>query len=250
VSSSEANVKPAKRPVVIGLTGGVASGKSSAAAILAGLGAAVLDADAIARALLDEPEVRAKLLQRFGASIAAAGDPAGAIDRAALARRTFGHPEELAYLEGLVHPRVRDELARQLARLLAKQDLPAVVLDVPLLHEASPKGEASPLVEQCDLVVHVESPPAERRRRVVELRGWDGDEVARRETHQLPVDEKRRRADFVLLNDGTLARLRERVREWIETAGGFSGLPRRPRPPAALGEIHERDDRRGSAGRR
>lgn len=243
-------MKPAKRPVVIGLTGGIASGKSSAAALLAELGAAVLDADAIARSVLDEPAVRAKLLQRFGASIAAAGGEVGTIDRAALARLTFGHPEELAYLEALVHPRVREELARRLARHLADQDVPAIVLDVPLLHEASPTGAPSPLDEPCDLLVHVESPPAERRRRVVEQRGWAGDELARRESHQLPVDEKRRRADFVLQNDGTLARLRERVREWIEAAGGFSGLPRRPRPPADLGEIHERDDRRGTTGRR
>jgi dephospho-CoA kinase len=248
VSSSEARVKATKRPIVIGLIGGVASGKSSVAATLAELGAAVLDADAIARRLLDDPEVRAKLLQRFGTAIAAAGDPA-AIDRAALARRTFGHPEELAYLEGLVHPRVREELARGLARHLVREDVPAIVLDVPLLLEASPQGEARPLAEQCDLLVHVESPPAERRRRVVELRGWGGDELARRETHQLPAEEKRRRADLVLLNDGTLARLRERVQEWIGAAGGFSGLPRRPRPSAAAGDRHERDDRTGPAGR-
>lgn len=235
-------MKPMKRPIVIGLVGGVASGKSSVAATLAELGAAVLDADAIARRLLDDPPIRAKLLQRFGPSIAAGGNPSGAIDRAALGRATFGHPEALAYLEGLIHPGVREELTRGLARHLAEGLVPAVVLDVPLLLEASP------LAERCDLLVHVESPPAERRRRVVDLRGWDGVELARREAHQLPPDEKRRRADLVLRNDGTLASLRERVRHWIEAAGGFAGLPRRPRPPAT-GDLHERDDRTGPAGR-
>jgi dephospho-CoA kinase len=229
-----------KRPVVIGLLGGVASGKSCVASLLAELGAAVVDADAIARKLLHEPDVRRSLVQRFGATILTSGEPSGAIDRAALARRTFGHPEELADLEALLHPRIRQELALQLARHLAGDGVPAVVLDVPLLLESSP------LAEQCDLLVHVESPTAERRRRVVELRGWEGDELARREIHQLPAEEKRRR---VLGNDGTLAQLREKVHEWIRAAGGFAGLPRRSRLPARSGDPHERDDRTGPAGR-
>jgi dephospho-CoA kinase len=247
VSSSEARVKPAKRPIVIGLLGGVASGKSCVATLLAELGATVLDADAIARKLLDEADVRAELVARFGASIVvprdAAGGPAGSIDRSALARATFGHPEELADLERLLHPRVRAELSRRLAGHLASGDVPAVVLDVPLLLESSP------LAERCDLLLYVESPAAERRRRVVELRGWEGDELARREAHQLPAEEKRRRADLVLRNDGTLAHLREQVHGWLTAAGGFAGLPRRPRAPASGGDPNERDDRTGPAGR-
>jgi dephospho-CoA kinase len=232
-------VKPTKRPVVIGLLGGVASGKSSVAAQLAEFGATVLDADAIARKVLEEADVRDALVARFGAAIA----PAGAVDRAALARRTFGHPEELAYLEGLVHPRVGKELSRRLAGHLATGDVPAVVLDVPLLLETSP------LAAECDLLVHVECPTAERRRRVVELRGWEGDELDRRESHQLPGEEKRGRADLVLRNDGTLARLREQVHAWLQSAGGFAGLPRRPHRSASVGDVHERDDRTGPAGR-
>lgn len=225
-------MKPTKRPVVIGLLGGVASGKSSVAALLAELGAAVFDADAAARKLLDEADVRALLAARFGAAVA----PAGTVDRAALARATFGHPEALADLERILHPRVRRELADRLARHLATGDVPAVVLDVPLLLESSP------LAGECDLLVYVESPTPERRRRVVELRGWEGDELTRREAHQLPAEEKRRRADLVLRNDGTLAHLREQVHGWLQAAGGLAGIPRRAHPPASCGDPHERDD--------
>jgi len=232
-------VKPTRRPIVVGLLGGIASGKSSVAAILGELGAAILDADAIARRQFELPEVRAALVRRFGPAVA----PAGVIDRAVLARATFGDPEALADLEQLIHPRVRSEIESRLQRLLASNEVPAVVLDVPLLLETSP------LSARCDLLLYVESPAAERRRRGVELRGWDGEELARREAHQVDPDEKRRRADVVLRNDGSLAELRDRVVSWLGGAGGFAGLPRRAAPARRSEVRDERDDPEQRGGR-
>lgn len=229
-------MKATRRPLVVGLLGGIASGKSSVAAILGERGAAILDADAIARRELERPEVRAALVRRFGPAVA----PEDAVDRAALARATFGDPEALSDLEKIVHPLVRSELAARLERLLASNEVPAVVLDVPLLLETSPLSSA------CDLLLYVESPAAERRRRGVELRGWDGEELARREAHQASPDEKRRRADVVLVNDGSLAELRDRVAAWLDGTGGFAGLPRR----AALARRSEVRDERDDPERR
>ncbi len=210
-----------RRPLVIGLIGGIASGKSSVARLLAEQGAVILDADAEARAALDEPDVVEALVARHGASIRS-GD-GRTLDRAAVARATFGHPEHLSHLEGLVHPRVRERLAGALADRLRRGDVPAVVLDVPLLLESSP------LAAECDLLLFVESPPSERRKRAMARRGWTSEEVARREAHQIAPEEKRRRADVVLANDGDEAQLRRNLLAWLAAAGGFDAIPRRAR---------------------
>jgi dephospho-CoA kinase len=206
-------------PVVIGLIGGIASGNSSVARVLAERGAAVLDADAEVRVVLEDPALVAALVARHGRELLAADGRS--LDRAAVARATFGHPEHLSHLEGLVHPRVRERLAERLAAHLRRRDVPAVVLDVPLLLESSP------LADRCDLLLFVESPAPERRQRAMARRGWTGEEVARREAHQLAPEEKRRRADVVLSNDGDEAQLREKVLAWLAAAGGFEAIPRR-----------------------
>jgi hypothetical protein len=79
----------------------------------------------------------------------------------------------------------------------------------------------------------------------MESRGWDGEELARREAHQLSTDEKRRRADVVLVNDGSVAQLRERVLSWIQGSGGLAGLARRSVRPRLTEERDERDDESG-----
>jgi len=212
-------VQAGRRPLVIGLIGGIASGKSSVARVLAEQGAAVLDADVEARAALDDPAVVAAMVDRHGRTILASDGRA--LDRAAVARATFGRPEHLSHLEGLIHPRVRARLADALAARRRQRDAPAVVLDVPLLLESSP------LAAECDLLLFVESSPSERRRRAMARRGWTSEEVARREAHQIAPEEKRRRADVVISNDGDEAQLRSKVLEWLAASGGFDAIPRR-----------------------
>ncbi|MBL8841330.1 MAG: dephospho-CoA kinase [Planctomycetes bacterium] len=216
----------AERPVVIGLLGGIGSGKSSVARHLAAAGAAWLDADRLAHAALDAPDVVAALRERHGASLTVTGDPPR-IDRASLGRLVFGSAppqrEALAHLESLLHPRVRAELLRRLDAHLAQRDVPAVLLDVPLLLET---GAFAP---RCDLLLFVESESSARAARVAARHGLSAAEFARREALQWPVAEKRKRADVVLSNQGDAAALERAVADWLAAAGGFAGLPRRPR---------------------
>ena len=183
-----------KRPVVVGLLGGVGSGKSSVARTFERLGALVLDADREAHRVLEEPAVVAGLEERFGPGVL---DPAGGIDRGALASLVFGPgaTERRRFLEGLVHPRV---LARIEAALTGPEAAARglVVLDVPLLLESG-------LGERCDHLVFVDASEKTRLARCATNRDWDAEEVSRRERAQTSVAEKRAQADHVLDNDGS-----------------------------------------------
>ncbi len=182
---------------IIGLLGGVASGKSSVAGIMARRGLLVLDADAEARAVVASPEVLVALGARFGPEVI---DEDGKLDRAVLADRAFATAADTADLNAIVHPAVR---ARLLAGLEAAQERP-VVLDVPLLIE-------SPLADRVTIWVFIDSHPADRDDRTTTVRGWDEDERKRRELHQASLDEKRARADHVLENFGSIEDLERNV---------------------------------------
>jgi dephospho-CoA kinase len=181
---------------VIGLLGGVGSGKSTLAGLLARRGLTVLDADAHAHAVLSLPAVRAALVARFGATVLL---PDGSVDRPALARLALAAPGPTADLNAIVHPRVR-------ARLLA--DLEAagaatVVLDVPLLLE-------SPLADRVTTWVYLDVPEPLREERLAS-RGWPEGERERREAAQADLARKRRRADYVLENTGSIEDLERQV---------------------------------------
>lgn len=191
-------------PLVLGLAGGVASGKSAVAALLAGAEGRVLAADALAHEVLDGPEVAARVAERFGPGVLG---PDGRPDRAALGALVFEDDAARAALEGWIHPGVR---ARILAELedAARQGCPVVVLDVPLLFENDAQHG---LVARCDAVLFVESPSAEREARAVAHRGWSPGEVARREAAQLPLAEKRARCTHVVHNGAGLDELEVEV---------------------------------------
>jgi dephospho-CoA kinase len=197
-------VDGARRPV-IGVTGAIGGGKSTVAAILARLGCVVSDSDAEARAVLDEPDVRARLAEWWGRGVL---DEAGEVDRAAVARIVFGDPEQRRRLESLVHPRVHAQRRRRFAA--APPEAPALVMDVPLLFEAG-------LDAECDAVVFVDASFDVRADRVARSRGWSRAELARREASQMPLDEKRRRADHVIVNEGAREALEDRVRELLRS---------------------------------
>jgi dephospho-CoA kinase len=200
--------------VVTGLLGGVAAGKSRVAALLEQRGAVRIDADGIAHDVLREPDVVAAVIERFGEAVRS---PRDGIDRRALGEIVFGDREALARLEAIVHPRVRREIGRRLA---AAPEGSIVVLDAALLLENG-------LDRICDVVVFVETSDAVRAQRAGRDRGWDEDETGRRERHQLPVETKRDRADWIVRNDGSPEDLRREVGKlWsrLET-----WLPRRER---------------------
>ena len=163
--------------IVVGLVGRMASGKSTVAEMFAALGASVIDADAIAHEVLDEPEVRRAVAARFGPGVLAAD---GRIDRPALARAVFGdgvEPGALADLEALVHPGVRTRMEAALdAHRRAEKAAGGprvVVLDVPLLVQAGWAGA-------CDRIVVVECDEAVRRARLA-ARGIDSVQQAARD---------------------------------------------------------------------
>jgi dephospho-CoA kinase len=205
------------RPVIIGLLGGVASGKSSVARILARQGAQVLDADQLAAAALQEPDLRQEVEQRFGPTVRS-GDQ---IDRKALGQAVFGDPEGLRWLEGRLHPLVRARIREDLNQHIKQAAVPAVVLDIPLLLESSP------FREDCDLLLFVDSPLELRQQHGASRHGWSADEIERRESQQISPATKRDLADVVLPNAGSEEQLRQTVEDWLVNAGGFQGLPRR-----------------------
>jgi len=190
---------------VIGLLGGIAAGKTTVARMLAELGAWPVNADEIGHAVLAQPGVRGQLVALWGHGVMA---PDGSVDRAKVARKAFSEPKELAALEAITHPAILAELHRQIAAARAA-GAPAIVVDAPLLVETE-------LDAVCDALVFVDCPREVRRRRAAE-RGWDADELARRERLQTPLDVKRARARFVIDGNGPLETTTRQVQElWQE----------------------------------
>jgi dephospho-CoA kinase len=183
----------------IGLTGGIGAGKSAVAAAFARRGALIIDADRIAREVV-EPGTSglAAVAAEFGPGVIA---PDGTLDRAALAALVFGDPSERQRLEAIVHPRVAAESA---ALMAAAGPGTVTVHDVPLLVEAG-------LADRYDVVVVVESPLEVRRRRLREDRGMSDADIDGRLAAQAGDDERRAVADHVIVNDADLDTLDARV---------------------------------------
>lgn len=188
------------RPPVIGLAGGIGAGKSEVARVLARLGCAVEDSDALAREALNRPEVHARLRQWWGERVFGAD---GSVDRKAVAAIVFADPGERTRLEGLTHPLVRAARAERF-RVAAASGARALVIDAPLLFEAGSDAE-------CDAVIFVDAPRDVRLARLKASRGWDEAELARREAAQWAVERKRVLSHEVVVNDGATADLEPRV---------------------------------------
>ena len=195
----------------VGLTGGLASGKSTVAAIFRRLGALHLDADAIAHELI-APGGRAEdeVIARFGPTILG---PDGGIDRGSLGAIVFSDPKALADLEAIVHPKVREEIARRLAREAASASpAPVAILDVPLLVETR-------MHEDLDAVVVVTCPPETQVARAVS-RGMPEAEARRRIAAQAPLAVKVAAADVIIDNGGTPEATEAQVRAaWAKLVG-------------------------------
>ncbi|HEY9429814.1 MAG TPA: dephospho-CoA kinase [Gemmatimonadaceae bacterium] len=188
---------------LVGLTGNIASGKSTVALLLAERGALVVDADILARRAVepDTPALRA-IVERWGERMLAED---GTLDRAALREIVFEHAEELEVLNGIVHPevaRLRDE---EVAAARARGER-LVVCDIPLLFERQ-------LTDEFNFLVLVDAPRSVRLERLVNDRGLSHDEAMKMIAAQMPAELKRARADFVIENDSDLLSLGRRVDE-------------------------------------
>ncbi|MBI2923251.1 MAG: dephospho-CoA kinase [Planctomycetes bacterium] len=186
------------RPCLVGLVGGIASGKSTVARAFARHGARTIDADAIAKEILDLPEVRRALAAAFGDV-----ETAGRVDHRKLAEKAFGSEPAAARLNALVHPSVTAEIDRRVAAWTAEGFRGPVVVDAALLLEAGMKGKM-------DALVYVEAPEGVRRERA-KARGWAEDELKRRERLQWPLEEKRRACGHVVANGGTVEEMEGQV---------------------------------------
>jgi len=189
---------------MIGLTGGIGAGKSEVGRILTDLGCVVCHSDDLAKQALEDPAIRDQIVSWWGPGML---DQNGRINRSAVAGVVFTDAAERKRLEGLTHPWIEQRRQEQFAA--APAETRAFVIDAPLLLEAG-------LDEHCDALVFVDAPWEVRLDRVRDGRGWDAEELARREESQIPLDRKRRRADYVVVNDGDRSTLNQRVRDVLE----------------------------------
>lgn len=179
---------------VLGILGGVASGKSTVSRMLAQRGAAVLDADETAHRVLKLPRVKAALREEFGDRIL---DANGEVSRDKLGAEVFDEPDKLEKLNELVHPVIIGQMEEDLQQLQQRGEVSLIVLDAALLME---KGLDRRL---CDALLFVDADFETRAARARENRGWSADEVRRREKAQIAPEEKKEKADFVVDNSGS-----------------------------------------------
>lgn len=188
---------------VIGLAGGIGSGKSTVARAFARLGAEVLDADAMVHDLLCRPTVIRKVTRRFGEDVL---DAHGRVDRKKLGAAAFASGKGIRDLERLLHPAVIRRTRGRIAELRRTKGTHVVVIDAPLLFEAG-------LDRLCDEVIFVDASKVERLKRLRKTQGWSRTHFETREKHQKDLDYKRKNADTVMRNGGALRTTHAQVRQ-------------------------------------
>lgn len=187
----------------VALTGNVAAGKTAVLERFAGLGATVINADALVREL-QRPgtDVHRAIVARFGTGML---DPEGRLDRAALRERVMADRSERIALEGIVHPEVAGLRRKLLAEATARGDR-VVISEIPLLFEADDPDEY-------DMIILVDAPVSTRIERMMEHRGMSAAAARAVIESQLPAEAKRGRAHYLIDNDGTEAELHAKVDE-------------------------------------
>ena len=188
-----------KKPV-IGIIGGIASGKSTVARAFAKLGCKVIDADAIAHELLDSEAVRDEIVASLGREIL---DSTGKIDRKTLAEIVFDDADKLLFLNGILHPRVLERAEVMIEQYGRQEQIKAIVLDIPLLLEVG-------WAKRCDRLIYVD---CSKKTRVDRLKkaGIDKNQLKIRENFQISLDNKARLADNTIENNSDFSTLVRQV---------------------------------------
>ena len=191
--------KIAEKPV-IGILGGIGSGKSTVAAEFAKLGCKVIDADEIAHELLDEPSIKEKLLDIFGQDILDSSDK---IDRKKLAEIVFTDKKKIASLNSIIHPLVLQRTQELIENYKSQNQVKAIVLDMPLLVEVG-------WSKRCDKLIFVNCEQKLRLERAKKL-GFDENHVKIRENFQISLDNKASLADNTIENNSDLSAIANQV---------------------------------------
>ena len=187
---------------MLGLVGSVCAGKSTATDELERLGAQVHRADRHVHELLERDDVVAEAVAALGAEIL--GDD-GRVDRRRLGARVFADEKALRALEGILHPRTGERIRSLIAESRNRSDAPVLVIDAPLLVETGRHTEM-------DRLLAIDAPEERRAAWAQAARGWDRNELARRDARLMPIGEKKKMADFIIENDGSREDLIEQVR--------------------------------------
>jgi dephospho-CoA kinase len=192
----------AGRPV-IGIAGGIGSGKSFVASLFGQFGCLVVNSDDQVTQAYRDPSVKETLRHWWGDEMIAAD---GDVNRKAIADKVFNDINERRRLEALIHPLVNEARRRVMSAAAMNPKIPAFVWDTPLLFEAS-------LNLQCDAVVFVDAPVAQRLQRVQKTRNWTQEELISRENSQWPLDKKREISDYVIRNTADAGEARRQVKD-------------------------------------
>lgn len=196
---------------IIGIIGGIGSGKSLVADAMRKRGGHLINADALGHEALRQQDILAKLVERWGKKIL---DDKGQPDRTTIGRLVFADANELRALESLVFPFIEKRILDEIARGRAQSDVQFIVLDAAILLETG-------WHRHCDKIVFVDAPRELRLARLKAQRGWDEAELERREGVQLPVEEKKRRADVVIVNDAEPEKISAQVQDALERWKGM-----------------------------
>jgi dephospho-CoA kinase len=198
---------------VIGLVGGIGSGKSAVAAELQKHGGYLINADQLGHEALRQPDIMARVRARWGHDVF---DLQGNVDRRALGRKVFADAQERAALEKIVFPYIEKRIAEQIET--GRGSGCFIVLDAAIMIEAG-------WARRCDRIIFVDTPRSQRLERLLQQRGWSEEEVSRRERAQMPLAEKRRHADAVIANNDGIEALVQQVHELL-VAWGLVPSPR------------------------
>lgn len=195
--------------VVLGLIGGIGSGKSLAAAEFAKHGGRIVSGDQAGHDALQEPNIRRQVLARWGDRIR---NEKGDIDRRALGKIVFGNPAERQALEELVFPFIKQRLKEEIEAARNDPKVRFVILDAAIMLEAGWN-------DVCDRIIYVHAPREVRLRRIASQRSWDDKELAAREAAQMTLTDKASRADFAIDNSGPPEQMVEHVKRLIKNQG-------------------------------
>ena len=194
---------------VVGLVGGIGSGKSRVAALLRDRGGRVIAGDDLGHEALRQPAIRDRVAARWGKEVL---DDTGEINRRRLGAIVFADAGQRHALESIVHPWIKKCMADLVAQAQADPAVRFVVVDAAILLEAGWN-------DLCDRLVFVEAPAEVRRQRIAAQRGWTAAEVEAREQAQLPLTAKAVRADYTLHNAGSLESLNREVDDLLQVWG-------------------------------